>query len=224
MNKTIAVNSVTKVYGNGVPFTALKGVSLSVYGRDYLAVVGPSGAGKSTLLHVLGGLEPPTKGKVLFREKNLYRMGDRKLSLWRNRTAGFVFQFYHLIEELNVLENVTIAAFGQKRKYSFKKAQGLLKYLGVEKRIAAYPSQLSGGEKQRVAIARALVNDPEIIFCDEPTGNLDRDSQDRVIGLLEEQNRDKGKTLVLVTHNLDLARRAGRVLFIEDGQIKKGEG
>lgn len=219
MNELIEVKSVSKVYNNGVAFEALRDVSFSVLNEDYLAITGPSGAGKSTLLHVLGGLEPPTKGDVFYGEKNLYRMKDRQLSVWRNRTVGFVFQFYHLIEELNVLENVAIASFSQGRKYSFKKAKELLKYLELGGHLEAFPSQLSGGQKQRVAIARALVNNPQILFCDEPTGNLDKDSQQRIIGLLEKLNKTKKMIIVLVTHNQTLAERARRVLVIEDGRI-----
>ncbi len=223
MNELMEVNAVTKVYRDGVAFTALKNISLSVYAQDYLAIVGPSGAGKSTLLHIMGGLEPPTKGKVFFIEKSLYKMKDRELSLWRTKSAGFVFQFYHLIEELSVLENVAIAASREGRKYSFKKARELLKYLGLEDKQEAFPSQLSGGQKQRVAIARALVNEPEILFCDEPTGNLDKESQEKIAGLLENLNKVKKKTIVLVTHNLDLAKQAKRILFIEGGEIKNAK-
>jgi len=223
MNELMEVNAVTKVYRDGVAFTALKNISLSVYAQDYLAIVGPSGAGKSTLLHIMGGLEPPTKGKVFFIEKSLYKMKDRELSLWRTKSAGFVFQFYHLIEELSVLENVAIAASREGRKYSFKKARELLKYLGLEDKQEAFPSQLSGGQKQRVAIARALVNEPEILFCDEPTGNLDKESQEKIAGLLENLNKVKKKTIVLVTHNLELAKQAKRILFIEGGEIKNAK-
>jgi len=222
MNELIEVKSVSKVYNNGVAFQALRDVSFSVLNEDYLAITGPSGAGKSTLLHVLGGLEPPTKGDVYFGEKNLYRMKDRQLSAWRNKTVGFVFQFYHLIEELNVLENVAIATFSQGRKYSFKKAKELLKYLGLQTHLEAFPSQLSGGQKQRVAIARALVNNPQILFCDEPTGNLDKDSQQRIVELLDKLNKTKKMIIVLVTHNQELAKRARRVLIIEDGKINGG--
>ncbi len=222
MNKLLQANSITKVYSQNVPLTAIQEVSLSVFEEDYLAIIGPSGAGKSTLLHVLAGLEPPTKGEVLFRDKNLYQMKDGQLSFWRNKCLGFVFQFYHLIEELNVQENIAIAAFRTKRKYALKKAEELLKYLGIAKRIKAFPSQLSGGEKQRVAVARALINNPDIVFCDEPTGNLDQATQERVVELLEKLNQEEKRAVVLVTHNLSLAKKAKRVLFIEDGLIKGG--
>ncbi len=221
MNELVEVASLTKSYREaGRIVCVLKDISFSVMPNDYLAIVGPSGAGKSTLLHILGGLEHPTQGRVMFKKQNIYKMKDKDVALWRNKTIGFVFQFYHLIEELNVLENVALASFLKTRKSALKNARILLKYLGIEERGNFFPSQLSGGEKQKVAIARALVNDSEVILCDEPTGNLDKDSQVRVIELLEKLHREKNKTIVLVTHNLQLARRAKRTLFLEAGDIK----
>ena len=217
--------SLTKVYKSGQDKVfALKDVGLKISTQDYVSIVGPSGAGKSTLLHVLGGLDTPSSGKVVFSGKDIYRMNDKELSSWRNEKIGFIFQFYHLIEELNVLENLLVPFFcrGRRRKQSLKRAEELLQYLGIGDRRNFFPSQLSGGEKQRVAIARALINDPEIVFCDEPTGNLDKNSQTRVIDLLEELNKKMKKSVVLVTHNLELAKRAKRVLFIEQGTIVSG--
>lgn len=221
MSKFLEIVSVTKTYHNGrQEVFALMDVSLSLEKGDFLAVVGPSGSGKSTLLHVLGGLEPPQQGEVFFQGKNIYSMKDKALAYWRSRTAGFVFQFFHLVEELNVLENIALSCFCWRAvKSSFKKAQGLLKYLGIEERAYFFPSQLSGGEKQKTAIARALINEPDIILCDEPTGNLDKDSQEKVIGVLEKLNREEGKTVIMVTHNLELAKRAKRILEIKDGII-----
>jgi len=220
MNNLIDLSGVEKVYSNAVSVVALQDVSLSLSAGDYFAIAGPSGAGKSTLLHIMGGLDRPSKGEVLFKGKSLYKMRDRELALWRNKTVGFVFQFYHLIEELNVLENIAIAAFKHRRKSSFKKARELLQYLRIEQRARFFPSQLSGGEKQKVALARALINDPEIVLCDEPTGNLDKDSQNRVVELLDKLNRKMRKTIVLVTHNLELAKQAKEVVFIEGGKLK----
>ncbi|MDD5194720.1 MAG: ABC transporter ATP-binding protein, partial [Candidatus Omnitrophica bacterium] len=216
MNELIEVRSLSKAYHNGQEEVfAVKNVSLSIMEQDYLAIIGPSGAGKSTLLHIMGGLEIPTEGCISFKGEDIYQMRERHLARWRNSTVGFVFQFYHLIEELNVLENVALAPFTQERKSSLKRAQELLKYLGIEERKNFFPSQLSGGEKQKTAIARALINNPEIILCDEPTGNLDVDSQNKVMQLLEELNRDKKKTVILITHNLELAKRAKRVIQIK---------
>lgn len=214
--------SVTKVYKSAQEdIYALKNINLEILPQDYVSIVGPSGAGKSTLLHLLGGLEIPSSGEILFNGENIYRMRDKKLSLWRCEKVGFVFQFYHLIEELNIMENITVASFcgKQSKKYSFKRAAELLKYLGIENKQEFFPSQLSGGERQKVAIARALINDPEIIFCDEPTGNLDKDSQIKVVSFLEKLNREMKKIIVLVTHNLELAKRTKRTLFIEEGTI-----
>jgi putative ABC transport system ATP-binding protein len=169
---------------------------------------------------MLGGLEVPTTGEVVFEGKNIYGFRDDELSAWRNRMVGFVFQFYHLIEELDVRENIAIASFNQKRDCASKKALELLKYLEIEDRKNFFPSQLSGGEKQRVAIARALINEPQIVLCDEPTGSLDKDSQDKVIGLLEKLNREMKKTVIIVTHNMELAKRADRILSIRGGEVK----
>lgn len=222
MSKLIEVISLTKLYRSAQESVrALDKVSLGLDSGDYLSIVGPSGAGKSTLLHIMGGLEYPSEGKVLFKGKNLYQMRDKELSCWRNETIGFVFQFYHLIEELNVIENVALAAFRSRRKFSFKKAYELLKYLGLEGKAKFSPSQLSGGEKQKIAFARALINDPEIILCDEPTGNLDKDSQEKIVQILDRLNKEKSKTIVLVTHNLELAKRAKRILSIRDGQVEE---
>jgi len=205
--------SVDKVYKNGEKdIFALRNINLILRESEYLAIIGPSGAGKSTLIHIMGGLQTPTKGEVLFQGRNIYKMKDSSISLWRSKVVGFVFQFYHLIEELTVLENVANA---------FKKAKELLKYLGIEEKREAVPSQLSGGEKQKVAIARALVNSPKVILCDEPTGNLDRDSAQKVINFLEWLNVNEGKTLVIVTHNTEIVKRADRVMKIKDGEIRK---
>ncbi|MDD5584518.1 MAG: ABC transporter ATP-binding protein, partial [Candidatus Omnitrophica bacterium] len=219
MNELIGVKSLTKIYHNGADVYAVHDVSFTLAPQDYVAITGPSGAGKSTLLHIVGGLETPSAGQITFKGDDIYRMKEKHLAHWRNTTVGFVFQFYHLIEELNVLENVAIAAYSAKRKSSLKKAQELLEYLGIEERKNFFPSQLSGGEKQKTAIARALINDPQVILCDEPTGNLDIDSQNKVMHLLEELNREKKKTVVLITHNLDLAKRAKRAIHMKGGAI-----
>lgn len=220
MNKLIETVSLTKEYRSiaGV-VRALHNVSLSIYPGDYISIVGPSGAGKSTFLHILGGLESPSKGKMLFKKENIYKFKDKRLSLWRSQHVGFVFQFYHLIEELNVLENISLASILAKGNYSLKTIQELLKYLGIENKSKFFPSQLSGGERQKVAFARALAKDPEVILCDEPTGNLDRESQDKIVVLLDKLNQEKNKTIILVTHNLELAKRAKKTVAIKDGEL-----
>ncbi len=221
MNELFKVESLIKTYHNGQELTkALNGVSLSLYPGDYLAIVGPSGAGKSTLLHTLGGLDCPTAGRVFFEGRDVYKMKDKELSLWRSKNIGFVFQFYHLIEELNILENVTLALNLNKKKYSLKTIEKLLEYLGIADKMKVFPSQLSGGQRQRAAFARALINEPNVILCDEPTGNLDKNSQEKIITLLDKLNKEKNITVILVTHNLEIAKCAKRIMFIEDGGVK----
>jgi len=220
MNNLIEITQLVKRFHNGQEeVSALRNISLRINVKDYLAIVGPSGAGKSTLLHIIGGLDEPSAGSVVYKDKDIYEMKEKERALWRNQKIGFVFQFYHLIEELNVLENVAIAACGRLTKSAFKTALNLLQYLNMEGRRNFFPSQLSGGERQKVALARALINDPEVILCDEPTGNLDKDSQDKVVELLEKLNTEKQKTIILVTHNLELAKRAKRSITLKSGEI-----
>jgi len=220
MSNLMKLTNIGKKFHNGQEeVNALKDISIDLHRQDYLAIIGPSGAGKSTLLHIIGGLDMPTSGKVTCHDKDIYLMKESERALWRNTKVGFVFQFYHLIEELNVLENIAISAFSEFRKSAFKKAESLLEYLDITGRKNFFPSQLSGGEKQKVALARALINEPEIILCDEPTGNLDKYSQDKVIELLEKLNKERGKTIVIVTHNLELAKRAKRTIALKSGEM-----
>jgi len=222
MNDFLRLDKVVKIYENGPQgFTALKKISCAFAQGEYAAIVGPSGAGKSTLLHVSGGLEPPTKGRVFYQGKNIYDRGDYRLSLWRNRRAGFVFQFYHLIEELTVAENVALPYLISRgrSKTAFKKAYEMLQYLEIGDKRSGFPSELSGGQKQKVALARALINDPEIIFCDEPTGNLDTVSAQKVLDLLSFLHKEEKKTVIMVTHNPEIAARAERILTLREGEI-----
>lgn len=220
MNNLIEITQLVKTFHNGQEeVLALKNISLKVGTEDYLAIVGPSGAGKSTLLHVIGGLDEPSAGCVTYKGRDIYAMEEKERAFWRNQRVGFVFQFYHLIEELNVSENVAIAACGRLTKSAFKTTQTLLEYLGIDERSNFFPSQLSGGERQKVALARALINDPEVILCDEPTGNLDKDSQDKVVELLGKLHTEKQKTIILVTHNLELAKKAKRMITLKSGEI-----
>ena len=201
----------------------LCGVSLKVKDGDFLSIVGPSGAGKSTLLHILGGLDRPNSGKVVLDNEEIYALGDRERANLRNRKIGFVFQFYHLLPEFSALENVILPYLIRgdmaNRKEAEDKGQSLLEKVGLKARVTHRPNQLSGGEQQRVAIARALVNDPEIIFCDEPTGNLDSQSGKEVIELLSQLNKKNGQTLVIVTHDEKIATLSAKTVRMQDGRL-----
>jgi len=217
----LEVQNLTKTYkSGGETVYAVKNANFTLAAGELIAVVGPSGAGKSTLLHLLGSLDKPDSGRLLHEGADVYKLSDARRARWRNKNIGFVFQFYHLIEELNILENILISALDIKGSYAKDKALGLLDYLGIKNRAGFFPSQLSGGEKQKVAIARALINDAPVLLCDEPTGNLDHASQEKVVDLLEKLNRERGKAVVMVTHNLDLARRCRRTLSMESGSVK----
>ncbi len=200
----------------------LKGVNLKIEEASFTALVGPSGAGKSTLLHILGGLDFPTQGEVVFEGQNLYKLGDSQLSRIRNSRIGFVFQFYHLLSEFGVLENVLMPALiAGKNKSGIaqagEKALDLLGRVGLGQRLKHFPNQLSGGEKQRVAIVRALMNEPKLLLCDEPTGNLDSASSAEIMDLLKKINLENKTTVLLVTHNEEVASRAQRIHHLKDG-------
>ena len=211
-----------KTYKSGAkPLHVLKGINLSLEWGKTTAIVGPSGAGKSTLMHLLGGLDRPTKGKVFLDGEDLYSLKDSKCAEILNRRIGFVFQFYHLLPEFTVLENVAFPAFigGVKKSIAIKRARSLVNVVGLSNRASHRPGELSGGETQRAAIARALINDPEMILCDEPTGNLDSRTGQAVIDLLLELNKKEKKTIVIVTHEERIASVAHRKCHIRDGQL-----
>lgn len=214
----IKATNIHKRYGN---LEVLKGVSLEIEKGEILCIVGKSGAGKSTLLHILGTLERPDSGEIIFDSVQVNQLNDNKLSAFRNKNIGFVFQFHHLLPEFNALENVCMPAFILKtpRKQAEKKAKELLDYLGLSHRLTHKPSELSGGEQQRVAVARALVNDPVAIFADEPSGNLDTQTSGELHGLFLKLRKELGQTFVIVTHNPELASLADRTIRMEDGKI-----
>ncbi len=199
----------------------IKDVNLSVRESEFLSLHGASGAGKSTLLHLLSGLDKPTEGEVLLNGRNLYTMRDRERALVRNRDIGFVFQFYHLLPEFSALENVMLPALIKRGNFSEIKTKAceLLKTVGLQARITHHPCALSGGEQQRVAIARALINSPKVLFCDEPTGNLDSQTGEKICQLLRELNKNDGYTIIIATHSKEIADISTRVLFIKDGII-----
>jgi len=199
----------------------LKGIDLSIYQGEILAIVGPSGAGKSTLLHILGALDRPTKGTLKFDTINVSLMNDGALATFRNRTIGFIFQFHHLLPEFSALENVVLPALIQRqpKEKAIERAKDLLEQVGLSRRLSHRPRELSGGEQQRVAFARALMNDPCLILADEPSGNLDLKNSQALHQLMWDLVRQTGKTFVVVTHNHELAQQADRIIEITDGQI-----
>lgn len=200
----------------------LKGVDIEVNQGELISIIGKSGSGKSTLLHILGSLDIPDQGQVLINGENIFNKKEKELSTFRNLHIGFVFQFHHLLAEFDALENVKIPGLIQKKESSVleTKAKELLDYLGLKDRMSHKPGQLSGGEQQRVAIARALINDPQIIFADEPTGNLDKTSSDELHQLFFQLKKDFNQTFVLVTHNMELANLSDRTLEMVDGNIR----
>jgi len=199
----------------------LQGVNLEIYMSELLAIVGASGVGKSTLLHIIGTLDRPTAGNVLYDEEDVFTLSDTDLARFRNKEIGFVFQFHHLLPEFTALENVAMGALitSSNNKSVYKEAESLLDYVGLSERLSHYPSQLSGGERQRVAIARSLINQPKVVLADEPTGNLDRRSSDAVLELLWDLNATSGQTFVIVTHNQELAQQVDRVIQLVDGKV-----
>jgi lipoprotein-releasing system ATP-binding protein len=202
----------------------LKGIDIDIIKGRIHTIVGPSGAGKSTLIHILGGLDSPTQGKVLLEDKSMYEYRDAELAKIRNRKIGFIFQFHHLLPEFNALENVMMPSIinGGGGNNARRCAQDLLREVGLGERMEHKPSELSGGEKQRVAVARALINQPSIIFADEPTGNLDSANSDMLLSMLLELNSNRGITLVVVTHNEGIAERVGNIILLKDGRIQGG--
>jgi putative ABC transport system ATP-binding protein len=215
---------VRKVYRQGEnDITALAGVSLDIAKGSFVAIMGPSGSGKSTLLHLIGGLDRPSSGELLVDNRLLGQMADDEVTLFRRTKIGFVFQFYNLLPTLTALENVTLPFVldGVSKSEADRKAQLLLKKVGLEQRKHHLPEELSGGEIQRVAVARALAFDPPILLADEPTGNLDSKSGDAILLLLRRINREQGCTVVMVTHSREAATYGDRIIFLRDGQVEK---
>ena len=210
-----------KSYGNGTKrVEVLKGVDLTFSQSEKAAIVGASGVGKTTLLHVLGTLDRPTSGKILYEGKDIYTLNAKNLALFRNRGIGFVFQFHHLLPEFNALENTMMPCLiqGIPKEESVSRAEAILTLVGLKERLSHKPGELSGGEQQRVAVARALVLEPKVLLADEPTGNLDTKTGESVFDLLQELNQIKGVTLIVVTHNLRLAEKLSRQIQLIDGR------
>ena len=222
----IEVRQVTKTFPSGEgregKLIVLRGSSLDVHRGEIIAVVGASGAGKSTLLHIIGTLEKPTSGSVVYEGADVFSMGDEELARFRNRRIGFIFQFHHLLPEFTALENVAMPALIQGKKLSDVRAlsMDLLREVGLEGRIDQKSPRLSGGEQQRVAVARALMNSPKVILADEPSGNLDSENARNLHRLIWDLSRNRGQTFIVVTHNESLAKQADRIIHIADGVIR----
>ena len=216
----LETNDLRKIYGSGdTEVKALDGVNLSVENGEFVAIVGTSGSGKSTLLHMLGGLDRPTSGSVIVDGKDIFRLKDEALTIFRRRKIGFVFQSYNLVPVLNVYENIVLPIQLDGRRVDENFIGKIAKTLGLDGRLDALPSQLSGGQQQRVAIARALAAKPAIILADEPTGNLDSKTSQDVLGLLKVTSQKFSQTIVMITHNEEIAQMADRIIRIEDGRI-----
>ncbi len=219
----LETKDLRKVYGTGdTAVRALDGVDLTIEHGEFVAIVGTSGSGKSTLLHMLGGLDRPTSGSVFVDGKDIFSFKDEALTIFRRRKIGFVFQSYNLIPVLNVQENIVLPIQLDGRRVDKAFVRQIVRTLGLEERLEALPSQLSGGQQQRVAIARALATAPAIILADEPTGNLDSRTSQDVLGLLKITSQKFSQTIVMITHNEEIAQMADRILRIEDGRIVSG--
>lgn len=219
----LRTENLTKCYGKGqTEVVALDHVNLSVEKGEFVAIVGASGSGKSTLLHLLGGVDRPTEGKVRIDGKDIFALNDDKLAIFRRRQVGLIYQFYNLIPILNVEENIALPLELDAREVDRERMEEMLTLLGLTERRKHLPNELSGGQQQRTSIGRALITNPTIILADEPTGNLDSKASDEIVALLKKSNRDYQQTIIMITHDLDIARQAQRIVRIEDGRIKEG--
>ncbi len=220
----IEVKNLSKIYGSGeAEVKALKNINLNIEQGEFVAIVGPSGSGKSTLLHLLGGVDKPSSGEVIIKGESIYKLKEKELSIIRRRKLGFVFQFFNLIPVLTAEENIEMPVLLDNGKIDKNYMNELLKLLGLEERRNHHPSELSGGQQQRVSIGRALANKPSIILADEPTGNLDSKNSKEVLELLKYCAKKYNQTLILITHDINIAKSADRIITIEDGQITTDE-
>ena len=220
----LRVENLCKTYGKGKnEVKALDNVSFSVKKGEFIAIIGPSGSGKSTLLHILGGVDKPTSGKVFMDDNDVYVQNDEQLAIFRRRQVGLIYQFYNLIPILNVVENMTLPLKLDGQKVNEERVNELLELLGLAERKNHLPGQLSGGQQQRVSIGRALINAPALVLADEPTGNLDSKSSQEIIELLKYSNKKYGQTVILITHDENIALQANRIIRIADGKIVSDE-
>ena len=218
----LRVDNLTKIYGKDTTkVVALDHISFSVEKGEFVAIVGASGSGKSTLLHLIGGVDRPSSGKVFIDGKDIFNFNDDKLAIFRRRQVGLIYQFYNLIPILNVEENITLPLSLDNREIDKEKLNEMLKLLGLQNRRMHLPNELSGGQQQRTSIGRALITNPTIILADEPTGNLDSKSSDEIVALLKKSNKELNQTIIMITHNMEIAKVADRIIKIEDGKIVK---
>ncbi len=218
----LRVENLTKIYGKDeAEVVALDNASFSVEKGEFVAIVGASGSGKSTLLHLIGGVDRPTSGKIFIDGEDLSSLNDDKLAIFRRRQVGLIYQFYNLIPILNVEENITLPLSLDNREVDKKRLDELLKLLGLTDRKTHLPHELSGGQQQRTSIGRALITNPSIILADEPTGNLDSKSSDEIVALLKKANKELNQTIVMITHNMEIAKMADRIIKIEDGRLSE---
>ena len=220
----LRIEDLCKVYGKDANrVVALDHVSLTVAKGEFAAIIGPSGSGKSTLLHIVGGVDVPTGGKVYLDGQDVYAQNNEKLAVFRRRQVGLIYQFHNLIPTLNVVENITLPILMDRRRVNGERLEDLLRLLGLQDRRSHLPNQLSGGQQQRVAIGRALMNAPAVMLADEPTGSLDSRNGHEIVKLLKESNRKYGQTLLLVTHDENIALQADRIIGISDGRVVRDE-
>lgn len=220
----LRVENLSKVYGKGeTEVKALDNVSFSIEKGQFVAIIGPSGSGKSTLLHILGGVDKPSSGKVYVDGTDIYAQNDEQLAIFRRRQVGLIYQFYNLIPVLNVTENITLPVLMDGQKVNESRLKELLHVLKLEERQKHLPNQLSGGQQQRVSIGRALMNAPAVVLADEPTGNLDSKNSQEIVELLKLSNKKYNQTLIMITHDENIALQADRIIAIEDGKIIRDE-
>ena len=220
----LRVDNLKKVYGKGENAVhALDGVSFSVEQGEFVAIIGPSGSGKSTLLHILGAVDVPTSGKVIMGGKDVFAQNEEALAIFRRRQVGLIYQFYNLIPVLNVTENITLPVLLDGRKVNEQRLQEMISLLCLDGREKHLPNQLSGGQQQRVSIGRALMNAPAVVLADEPTGNLDSKNSQEIMNLLRESNEKFHQTLIMITHDENIALQADRIIAIEDGKIVRDD-
>lgn len=218
--KILKIENLKKVYGKGeAEVIAVNDVSFEVEEGEFVAIIGPSGSGKTTILHMIAGLEKPTAGKIYFYGKDMYEMNKRDLTILRRQKIGIIYQFYNLISTLNVEENITLPIELDKKKVNREKLDEIIKFLNIDNRKKHLPNEISGGQQQKVAIGRALIIDPNIILADEPTGNLDSNSSEEIIQLFKKINKEYHQTIIMITHNLEIAKQADKIIQIKDGKI-----